>query len=91
MNDIYHNYIDLVGAVIRLAVEDYNIVLKFGDHKQYYRAELEYFFKSRWFGQLCDIDPEYFLAMVQNQVDPNPHRERKSPTLLLNGRRPQRK
>ena len=68
------NWEDLAQAIILKAVEDYRHarrrVRHFPDQKgaQATIREVERFFRSRWFAQLTDIDGEYLIRKLKEEV-----------------------
>ena len=65
---------NLANAIILKAVEDYRIARRrfrhFPDQKasQAMIREVERFFLSRWFAQLTDVDGEYLLRRLKEEV-----------------------
>lgn len=67
-------YEDLANAIILQAVDDYRDALaRLGgfphDHgSQRSRAEIECFFRSKWFSVLTAIDPETLIQKLRSEV-----------------------
>lgn len=74
MESVEKCYNELANAIIIQAAEDYIYLLKTGkesmckkESSKYpiTREELERFFKSRLFGRLTTIDPDYFMRKMK--------------------------
>ncbi len=66
-------YEDLANAIIVQAVSDYRTALK--AIKKDRRApgrktvrECENFFRSKWFGVLTSVDPEYLMRKIREEI-----------------------
>lgn len=53
----------LAAAIILLACKDYKIAIRGRDIGRQY--EIEKFFRSIWFGALCDLDPEALIKRLK--------------------------
>lgn len=70
MEGLEKHYAELANAVIIQASQDY-VQLK-NCKKEYFKSsgfivsknELDIFFKSKWFGQLTTLDPDYLLRLL---------------------------
>ena len=64
---------ELRTAVVRQATEDYrnpgNLFYRKAteEQKEAVREEVLDFFRSDWYRMLCDIDPEYIIARLQEE------------------------
>ena len=61
MSDI-KNYENLANAIIEQAVKDYRLT---DDEREL--QEIERFFRSRWFGVLSKVDPEYLIRQLRKE------------------------
>ena len=66
-------YESLANAIIVKAADDYRTVLKLqkkkpGREKYMKNHEIEIFFRSKWFGMLTGIDPEYLIKALRREV-----------------------
>lgn len=70
MNDEFQGYDLLRYAIIAQEVEDYfDLLSRFElptPDKNVYLSEK--FFRSNWFAQLCDLDPEYIMESVRRKA-----------------------
>ena len=70
-------YQELANAIVMQAVKDYRIALlhskKRPDNNGYQIevASLERFFRSGWFGELTNLDAEYLIRRVNEEVQRN--------------------
>ena len=70
-------YESLANAIVMQAVKDYRSALlhlkKRPDHKVYQIevASLERFFRSVWFGELTNLNAEYLIRRVNEEVQRN--------------------
>ena len=68
------NWEDLAQAIILKAVDDYRRARRkaryFPDQKEAQETirEVERFFRSRWFAQLTDINGEYLIRKLKEEV-----------------------
>ena len=56
----------LAVAVVLMACKDYETALKGHNAKQ--QHEVEKFFRSTWFGVLCDLDPEEIMNRIRKHA-----------------------
>ncbi len=74
-NSFLDPYQLLANAIVLQAVKDYRVAIKglqkIPDSKDYLseKGSIERFFRSRWFGALTTIDPEYLIAKLRKEVD----------------------
>ena len=56
----------LCEAILMRAADDYRHVLRFGDHEQFKRYELEKFFKGKLFGAMLGglMGPQEFMETI---------------------------
>ena len=59
----------LANAIIVQAANDYRLALHRKDLVRTF--EVEHFFRSRWFGQLTSVDPEYLLGRLRKEHETN--------------------
>ena len=70
-------YQELANAIVMQAVKDYRIALlhskKRPDNKGYQieASSLERFFRSGWFGELTNLNAEYLIRRVNEEVQRN--------------------
>ena len=58
-------YEELANAIIVQAAKDYRLALHKEDLVRMF--EVEHFFRSRWFGQLTSVDPEYLISRLRKE------------------------
>lgn len=56
-------YNELACAIVYKAVEDYDKAIRNNNKRNI--TELERFFNSQWFTELCDLDAEYLMKEVK--------------------------
>lgn len=67
-------YQNLANAIVELAAKDYRKALKrlskYPHDREglYMKEECERFFRSRWYGLLTGIDPEFLINKLQMEV-----------------------
>ncbi|WP_138203666.1 hypothetical protein [Haloimpatiens lingqiaonensis] len=67
-------YEDLANAIVITAVKDYRDVLKKlkkhpnSSYLQHTKNEIERFFRSKWYSVLTDIDPEFLIKKLNEEV-----------------------
>ena len=67
-------YVRLENAIVLQAVSDYRVALKkIKAHPKNREAisealEIEKFFRSGWYSQLTDVDGEYLIRMLQDEI-----------------------
>ena len=67
-------YIKLANAIIEQAVKDYRVALrtlkKKKDNKaaEWVKRDVERFFRSRWFGDLTNIDPKMLIQKLKAET-----------------------
>ena len=67
-------YEDLANAIVITAVKDYRDVLKKlkkhpnSNYLQHTKNEIERFFRSKWYSVLTDIDPEFLIKKLNEEV-----------------------
>lgn len=71
MNDKYE---DLANAIILTAVKDYRDALKKlkkypnSNALKHTKIEIERFFRSKWYSLLTDINPEFLIEQLNEEV-----------------------
>ena len=67
-------YEDLANAIVITAVKDYRDVLKKlnkhpnSNHLKHTKNDIERFFRSKWYSVLTDIDPEFLIKKLNEEV-----------------------
>lgn len=67
-------YEDLANAIVITAVKDYRDVLKKlkkhpnSNYLKHTKNEIERFFRSKWYSVLTDIDPEFLIEKLNEEV-----------------------
>lgn len=67
-------YEDLANAIVITAVKDYRDVLKkLNKHPnsnclKHTKNDIERFFRSKWYSVLTDIDPEFLIKKLNEEV-----------------------
>ena len=56
----------LANAIVQQAAEDYRSALKLNDKRQMH--ELERFFRSAWYSALTDIDGEWLMNKLREEM-----------------------
>lgn len=68
------NYEDLANAIVLQAVKDYRDALKKlkknpkNLNAQYTKIDVELFFRSAWFKELTNIEPEVLMERLKEEV-----------------------
>lgn len=75
-NENYNSYEELANAIVIQACEDYKrayaCYLRRGDistKRDPVLSELEYFFRSAWYKTLTEVDGEYLIERLRNEVE----------------------
>ena len=58
----------LIQAIIVTACDDYRQAL--AEKNETEKIELERFFRSDWFGQLCNLDPDALIERLKRDANP---------------------
>lgn len=73
--DLPESYQNLINAIILRAVKDYRRALRGLQKYPHYplfikrKKDVEAFFRSQWFRDLCDLDGETMLRKLQKEVN----------------------
>lgn len=67
--------INLCVAIINQAATDYRKVLKKGDQGQVTKYEIESFFRSTYYKSLTNVDGEWLLRKLQEEILENKERK----------------
>lgn len=74
-----HGWGGLVNAIIKQAAEDYVSALNDRGPRyapDYRISEIQNFFRSDWFGQLCNLDPDYLMEKLNRIARENRRKEK---------------
>ena len=73
--NLSENYQNLVNAIIMQAVKDYRKALRMlrkdPEHEKslFWKKDVERFFQSQWFEDLCDLDGEVLIEQLQKEAE----------------------
>lgn len=73
--NLSENYQNLVNAIIMQAVKDYRKALRMlrkdPEHEKslFWKKDVERFFRSQWFEDLCDLDGEVLIEQLQKEAE----------------------
>ena len=72
--ELPESYQNLVSAIVMRAVKDYRRALRHlrrdppHEPSRYRKREIERFFRSQWFADLCDLNGEMLIKELQKEV-----------------------